>query len=163
MELWVHDMAEILVRDISHQMADIHLTRTGEFPWEEMPGEHAVVFGLIQGDYELHIQLLTERRLLVRLAANMMGGYPEEEDIREYALEYFNTICGRFISEIINMTHIRAQLLPVRYEMSSTSPILTPGEQISTIYCVSDQQEQLIFSWTSMPIQTMMGSGKNHE
>lgn len=161
MELWIQELAEKLVREVSDQLADIHLESTAEFPWDDLPGEHAVVFGLVQGDYELHIQLLTEWRLLYRMTHNMMGEDPDSEDVREYALEYFNIICGRFISEIVNRTHISVKLLPVRYEMSSQSPILTPDEQISTIYCLSDQQEQLIFSWTSMPVQNMMRSGRN--
>ena len=60
MELWINELANRLVTEVSKRMADIHLKRTNAFPWEDLSGEHVVVYGLIQGDYELHVQLLTE-------------------------------------------------------------------------------------------------------
>ena len=151
MELWIYELANQLVTEVSRRMADIQLKRTDAFPWEELSGEHVKVYGLIQGDYELHVQFLTESRLLHRLTSNMLGGEPAEDDVREYALEHFNTICGRFISEIINQTHISARLISVQYEMSPASPGLISEEQVSTAYFLSDRQEPFVFSWTSMP------------
>lgn len=161
MEPWVHDLARTLVTETTAQMAGIRLGHTTQFPWNDLPQQHVVVYGLIQGDYEIHVQLLTEWKMLYRLTRNMLEADPEDDDVREYALEYFNTICGRFVSEIINRTHLKERLHPVGYEMSSASPILSPGEQVSTIYFISDHQEQLIFSWTSMPITNMMRSNEN--
>lgn len=161
MELWIHELANRLVTEVSRRMANIQLKRTDAFPWEDLSGEHVVVYGLIQGDYELHVQLLTEFQLLDRLTSNMLGAKPAEDDVREYTLEYFNTICGRFISEIINQTHISEKLISVQYEMPFQSPILTSGEQVSTEYFLSDRQEPFVFSWTSMPISNMMRSEMN--
>ena len=93
---WVEQMAQSLVCDITKQMADIHLTRV---PRVGKIQEQMVMVGvcaLIGGDSTFSVRLCSEKSLIVRLVRNMTGLEANDEDVRDYAMEFFNTLCGRF-------------------------------------------------------------------
>lgn len=152
--IWVSALAESLVCEIADQMAGIVLRGL-----PDQPPEHrrmAVVRGLIGGDYTLQVQFFADRSLFYRLTQQMLGEEPTEEDIEDYAIEFFNILCGRFLSEIVNQTHISARLMPIKYELPTEETAPETDESMCTLNFVSDCQEQVAFSWTSVPIEEMM-------
>lgn len=156
--VWVSNLAEGLVLEITKQMSGIIL-----YSMRENPPEHrrmAVVQGLIGGDYPLKVQFFADRALFYRLTQNMLGDHPSEEDIEDYAIEFFNILCGRFLSEIVNQTHISARLMPIRYELPAEETTPETDESMCTLNFVSDKQEQVAFSWTAVPIEEMMRRSK---
>lgn len=152
--IWVSEMAETLVCEITKQMSGIVLHSL-----KDQPPEHrrmAVVCGFIGGDYTLRVQFFADRSLFYRLTKRMLGEEPNEEDIEDYAIEFFNILCGRFLSEIVNQTHISARLLPIKYELPTEETMPEADETMCTLNFISDSQEQVAFSWTSVPIEEMM-------
>ena len=108
----------------------------------------------------LKVQFFADRALFYRLTQNMLGDHPSEEDIEDYAIEFFNILCGRFLSEIVNQTHISARLMPIRYELPAEETTPETDESMCTLNFVSDKQEQVAFSWTAVPIEEMMRRSK---
>lgn len=155
--IWVSALAETLVCEITKQMCGIILES------EKEPPEHrrmAVVCGLIGGDCTLRVQFFADRSLFYRLTQYMLGEEPTEEDIEDYAIEFFNILCGRFLSEIINQTHISARLMPIRYELPTEETTPETDDAMCTLNFISDSQEQVAFSWTSVPIEELMRRSK---
>ena len=150
---WVSHLAAQLVCEVAEQMGDIRLSRVPHSA-ETAEREVDAVCALIGGDYDISIQLCAERVLFVRFARNMLGEEPNEEDVREYAREFFNVICGRFISELINRADVKAKLMPVRYELSGT--VAAPHGELRQLSFISDVQEYVTFSWTPLPIEEML-------
>ena len=99
---WVEEMAVKLTCDITDQMANIHLTCVPEIGKFEEQMVMVGVCALIGGDSTFSVRLCAEKSLIVRLVRNMTGLDANDEDVQDYAMEFFNTLCGRFISEIIN-------------------------------------------------------------
>ncbi len=152
---WVCSMAENLVCEILTEMADIQLWKSPE-PVEELQSRPMVgVCATIGGDYTIKMRFFAEKQLFYRLAKSMLGREPDDEDIQDYAMEFINVVCGRFISEIINETHIKARLMPVEYRVP-TGEIPVEAESMQTMGLVSDGQEYATFSWTTMAIEDMV-------
>ena len=95
------------------------------------------------------MRLETERSLFVRLACNMIGVLPkDQQEVEEYATEFFNIICGRFVSELYNLTGQSAHFLPTTYEQHSEDLALQSEHTVNTVKFISDSGEGAIFSWT---------------
>jgi len=153
---WVCSMARSLVCEITEQMAGIQLSQEQDPKCAVLRTPMHGVCALIGGDYTLDMHFFAEKDLFERLARNMLGEEPSEEDVQDYAMEFFNTLCGRFISEIINETHVKIRLTPIRYELPSGWKRLGEDEAMYTMIFVSDKQEYAAFSWTSKPIEEIM-------
>ena len=140
---WVCDMAEDLTLEIMAKMAGIGLMRVdkGPDPTEEMD----VVYGFLEGESTMQLQFTAGRAFFHRLAENIIGGEPEdEEEVREYAAEFANVLCGRFVSEICRATNTVARFRPTIYGDN-------PGaikEDLLSVHFISDRQERVTFSWS---------------
>lgn len=154
---WVPKLADLLVFEVLEQLSGIRVTNS---PAGE-PSDTAMdtVYGFVDGEYRMQMHFRAEPRMFGRLAGNMMGEPPQEEDIRDYAEEFFNILCGRFVSEIYRTTQMKARFLPTRY---GEPPKASWGaeEGISyTRYFVSEERELAEFSWTvSMSENSLEGA-----
>lgn len=155
---WLSSMARQLVCEITQQMTGIVLFDL-EIP-PSVPRKMAVVRGVIGGDYALQVDFFADYPLFVRLTENMMGEPPSADDVEDYAIEFFNTLCGRFLSEIINETHISARLMPLRYELPGEEVTPEADESMCTLNFVSDAQEQVAFSWTAISMEDLTRRSK---
>ena len=152
---WIYGMVENLTCEILAEMAGIRLCRaTG--PAADLKKKPMVaVCAAIGGDYTINMRFLAEKQLFYRLAQNMLEREPDDEEIQEYAMEFVNVVCGRVISEIINATHIKVRLMPVEYRVRSGSTLGEKSE-VQTLELVSDEQEYVVFAWTTMAIEEML-------
>lgn len=60
--------------------------------------EYNLVIASIKGSYEMTMVMAAEKSLFRMIAEHMSRGRATECDISEYAIEYFNVLCGRIIS-----------------------------------------------------------------
>jgi len=156
---WVSLLAEQLICEIADQMGAIRLSCEQSASRDETSNRKmSVISAEIGGDYNISIYFLAEHSLFLRLARNMLGEEPGEEDVRIYVGEFFNIVCGRFISELINKADISVQLMLVDGELQSAEEILKE-ELIKSLYFVSDMKEYAVFSWTYLPIEEMLRRG----
>lgn len=148
---WIYHMADILVREILDQMSTIQLEQCSAQNKAEIPMD--LVSGQVDGDYQMQLAFRAEPKLFRRLAENLLDETPvESEMIRESAREFFNTLCGRFISEIYRETKAAGRFYPVQYEPAPGNMGHIGDEPVNTIYFISDEQEHAEFSW---PQKTM--------
>lgn len=142
MTRWASDLAEELTCEIMLKMAGIRLTRCDDRP--ETGIEKDVVYGFLDGEQTMQLQLAAGKSFFHRLAANIIGGEPEdEEEVREYAAEFANVLCGRFVSEICRSTNTVARFRPTVYGGGHEA-----CEKLETVHFVSDHQEEITFSWS---------------
>jgi hypothetical protein len=152
---WVYRMAELLVCEIMDQMAGIQVSRCsgGETPAQEMD----TVGGYVAGGYQMEVFLRAEPALFRRIACNLIGGEPDSpEEIQDYAMELFNVLCGRFVSEVSRTTHVPAYFEPPMYFKDARDGGASPGEPMSTLFFESDQKERAEFSWTSNSMNQLL-------
>lgn len=153
-DTWVKDMAENLVREIMEQMSGIQLSSVSAPTIGPKDMEGVRIW--VDGDYKMQMSFFAERKLFYRFAKNMIEEEPTEEDIRDYAMEFLNIICGRFISELVNQLHIQVRMMAVEYRVLEK---WTKPEDINSVRAlgfISDTQEYAVFSWTSRAIEEMM-------
>jgi len=115
------------------------------------------VYGWVDGGIQLLFR--AEPRLFQRLAANMLGAPARDaEEVQEFATEFFNTLCGRFISELYRVAKGPARFHPTRYE---TYPNVTPlGEDTVVLSYSSEEQETAEFSWTADSVAMLLEGRK---
>lgn len=146
---WIKTMAEQMVCEIARNMSGVHLSTAVIQEPKDKP--LAGVYAQVGGDYTFRVQFLAEEELFVRLAKNLMGDDLTKEDIEDYAVEFFNTLCGRFISEIINETHIKARLLSIRYEFPPLKEDILE-QAVQSVAFTSEMNEYAVFAWASLPV-----------
>ena len=147
---WVEQMAQELVCGITEQMANIRLRRVPKVGKIEEQMVMVGVCALIGGDSTFSVRLCSEKSLIVRLVRNMTGLEANEEDVRDYAMEFFNTLCGRFISEIINKNRMKAKILRIRYESPLEWKKHEQEEKFVVLDFVSKEDEYVSFSWNDI-------------
>ena len=157
-ETWVSHMAAHLVCEVAELMGNIGLSCQSPPVIEDLTNrEMDVVCAVIGGDYTFQMQFFADRTLFSRFARNMLGEEPTEEEIQEYAAEFFNVLCGRFVSGVISGSGIKIKLMPVKYELPTVWK--EPSEYaVGTQWLkfVSDAHECAVFSWTPFPIEEML-------
>ena len=140
---WVSDMAEELTREIMMRMAGIRLVRVDDCPCNG--AQKDIVYGYLEGEQTMQLQLAAESSFFHRLAKEIIGGEPEdEEEVREYAAEFANVLCGRFVSEICRATNTAARFRPTVYGEQANDV----KEELQTVRFLSDRQEEITFSWS---------------
>lgn len=152
---WVWSLGDYLTCEILDEMATIRLERDGT---RTEPSDSMDEVGcVVEGDYQMRVQFRAEHRLFRRLAEHMTGetGQPEEL-VQEYAKEFVNTLCGRFVSEIYHMTKIPARFYPVEYRTSAEAAEQKAQEPFSTIRFKSDEEEYAEFSWSQGPMEELL-------
>ena len=145
-EEWLRLLAEQLVIDVTDWMAGVPLT-PGAPPGPADRRPMDAVYVRMEGELSIWMRMELEPCLVHRLAAHIIGREPEsQEEAREYAAEYFNVLCGRFLSELCRGKRPKMQFSVPCYE---AYPQTTPAAQseLDTVYLRSEQQEQIQFSW----------------
>jgi len=107
-----------------------------------------IVFGETIGDFNIQMRLQADLNLFMRMACNMIGMEPKDQtEVEEYATEFFNIICGRFVSKICDLTGQSARFLPTVYEKPPGADAKGLDSENNTIFFVSDSNEGAIFYW----------------
>ena len=104
----------------------------------------------------MKLRFLADPRMLSRLARNMLGSEPEKGEAQEYAMEFFNILCGRFISELYKATETTTRFFPTRYEALPNPTGLGGDTSLSTVYFISDEEELAAFSWTAEVVNDLL-------
>ena len=153
---WVEQMAESLVYEIVEQMSGIVLRRSE--PWERLSEgmEIDMITGRVSGDFQIELHFCAQRALLIRLTKNMVGYEPDEEEAQEYAMEFFNILCGRFISELYKASKTSARFFPTEYDRTPERGMPKQNAEDKTVYLISEQQELAAFSWTAAPVDRIL-------
>jgi hypothetical protein len=154
--LWVTHMAEGLVCDMLDQFADIRVRRLPETQRNNGVTMDAVC-GHIRGDRQMEVRLCAEPGMFYRLTQNIIGDKPQNEDeVHEYAAEFFNVLCGRFISAICDRDHIIMEFNPPQYQKASGT--LGAGMELiqHTLSFTTEKEERLEFSWGRHTVEQLM-------
>lgn len=144
---WIPEIADLMVCEVINQMSGICLAGCSK----EEEKQLETVYGLVDGDYQMQLWLRAEPRLFNRLAKNMIGEDPaDEEEVKEYAVEMFNILCGRFISELYEVTGHAAKFFPTSYGNvpCDLSPAVSHEMCIRSFF--SDEQEYVEFAWSKV-------------
>jgi len=155
--LWIRTMAEDLTCEITEQMSGIRMWSRGS------PGETVMdtVCGFVDGKRDIPLFFRAEPAFFSDLARRMIGKEPkDEEEVREYAAEYFNVLCGRFISEICRATHVVARFDPTMYFPAPYEPEEGTCDPQHTLYFESDRQNLAQFSWSPLLFQYILRRSK---
>lgn len=156
---WIHVMAEQMLLEITEEMAGIHLT-TVETKEREVRMDG--VCGRTDGDHRMRFQFRAEPGVFYRMAKNMIGDEPTDtEEVQEYAVEFFNVLCGRFISEIHQATKSSARFAPTHYEEGPKLTFLDGEEQLVRLQFISDENELVEFVWTNISVEKQQGGKEN--
>jgi hypothetical protein len=119
--------------------------------------EMDAVYGQIQGDCPMRVQLCAPPGMFYRLACGLLGGEPESaEEVRESATEFFNVLCGRFVSEICGAAHIKAHFDPPTYQAACEALEQETEETLNTLYFVTEEKEQAEFSWSQNSMDELL-------
>ena len=97
-----------------------------------------------------------QRALFMRLTKNMVGYDPDEEEAQEYAMEFFNILCGRFVSELYKASKTSARFFPTEYDRTPDRGMPGQNAEDKTVYLISEQQELAAFSWTAAPVDRIL-------
>lgn len=142
---WVLKMADLLVLEILQQMCGIQMmSRAVE---ETAHVAMDTVYGFVDGEYRMQLWFRAEPRIFGRIAGNMMGKSPQQQDIQDYAEEFFNVLCGRFVSEIYQTTQMKARFLPTHYGVPPKESCEIENKLVCTRCFISEDQELAEFSW----------------
>ena len=148
---WVGDLAEELTREIMMKMAGIHLLRVDDGHLSDVKKD--IVYGYLDENRTMQLQFSAEKTFFHRLAKNIIGDEPEdEEEVQEYAAEFANVLCGRFVSEICRTANTVARLRPTVYGGEEKEN----HETLQTIHFISDRQEDVSFSWSREVIEALL-------
>jgi hypothetical protein len=159
---WVADTAEYLVCEILEEWAGITVSRaSGEIiPTKRMD----TVFSHVDGDCRVEMQFRAEPSIFYQMTYNILGEEPESPDeVREFAEEFFNVLCGRFIAEICTATNLSIQLHPPTYQTSDVGTRAVGfQEPEGVVFFMTDKKELAEFSWGHDPLNELLkvGSGQ---
>lgn len=155
-------MAEQLTCEIAQSMAGILLQPCPPPKAGIEQQKMEAIHGTIGSDNEMQVQLRAESGLFTRLTRNMIGKDPKNaEEVREYAVEFFNVLCGRFVSELHEMIHAPIQLFSIEYELLPEGNSLGKEGTVTTLWFISEEEEIAAFSWTAMLIEKMLRRNTN--
>lgn len=155
--VWVNQMARALVCEIAQEMSGIELSDCVSLPEHVRLDELDAVYSLAVGNYRMQMQFRAQDSMFFRLAKNMIGDEPEDQfEVQEYAVEFFNVLCGRFVSELSEANQRMACIAPPQYE---TSPNVTELviEPLHTLCFMSEDRETAVFSWTALQTECCTG------
>lgn len=146
---WVSQLAEQLLCEILEQISGIQISRAQGGPIRFSTQPLGVVYAETRGEFTLLMWLEAEQSLFERLAAGMIGApASDQEEVEEYATEFFNMVCGRFVSELYNLTGQSARFLPTIYRHHNDAAAMQTENRVYSVDFISDSNEGAVFSWT---------------
>ncbi len=147
---WVTMLAEQMVSDVTDIMVGIRLKpcqmpATDQLTKIRLDG----VYGATNGKMKVCLQFLSEPRFFARLAEKMSGESTDDQElICDYAVEYVNTIYGRFLAELFRATRVKLQSYSLNYEASSSAAFLENQLENSYVCLQGEENELIIFAWS---------------
>ena len=112
-QLWILELVDLFVIEILEQMCGIKVKSCKRAAL--LDDQMAAVYGFADGEYPMHFSFRAGSSLFERIVLHMKGEPATEGDVQDYAEEFFNVLCGRFVSEIYQATQLRLQFFPTRY------------------------------------------------
>lgn len=118
---------ERVVCDITQRVGRLELSPAQQAS-SEGHGPRCALQTTLDGAYRSRLVLAGDYAFFSHLAENMMGGPPAPEDVEDYALEYFNMLCGHVVAEIFRETQAAAKFhCPIFCREGGTEPA-SPAE-----------------------------------
>lgn len=100
-EKQIQTMFDMVMLDITKQYTGIVLCRRDTL----MTGNVCTVYTKFEGEYSATVALCVDLALMTRLTQRVMQqDMVSEEDVEEFAKEYFNIICGRLVAGFFQIT-----------------------------------------------------------
>lgn len=154
-ESWIAIMAKEMVWEVTDWMSGITLTYRPELKLEPHKQQMDSIVVCMDSEIKITVQLQAEPSLFVRLAKKMSGSDPtDEEEVREYAIEYVNVLFGRFISALFSYWHKKPTFFFPQYEIPPHITCIDEEHGGVSLSFLSDMQECVIFSWVIEHEQT---------
>lgn len=126
-----------VLQDITQQVAGIQLCPQETASEDE---EMYTLYTTFEGGYQASIALCAEVAMLTRLTQYMMQEeHIAQQDIEDFAKEYFNVLCGQIAAGLFNATHIASRFGVPNFHLGRYTPSGT-GEQLILNY-TSDKNE----------------------
>ena len=131
-----HSLRHLLdrsVREVSCRFGGLDLSQQEA----ELSEDACTVSTVLEGEHPTALALCADREIFVRLAQSMMGrATVTPEDITDVAREYRNTICGKVVAGLFDMTRTAP-----RFRIPQFTPgLCQPREDEGGRQCVLDYQ-----------------------
>ncbi len=147
-EPWISVMAQEMVLEVTDWMAGITLTSCPKAQFEPYQQPMDSVLVCAGGKTKISVQFQADPRMFFRLAQKMIGEDPaDQEEVQEYAIEYVNVLCGRFISHLFSHWHEKTRYFFPKYEMPPNVTAVDKKEGAQSLFFLSEMQECVVFSW----------------
>lgn len=152
-EPWIEHMANELIYEVTELMSGIALSCCPlALPGAERLQGMEHFRAEVDGDLDIHMQLWADAPILNQLAENMIGGPPEDqEEVHEYATEYVNVLCGRFLSEICRHMKAKVKFFFPEYQSPPNEARPYPDGGMTALCCsdgtTSGLENMVVFSW----------------
>ena len=147
-EPWIKVMAIELMREVTDWMTGISLTYCPEQQKNIQKNQMESILVRAGGETKISVQLRADAQMLFRLAQKMIGSDPEDdEEIREYAIEYVNVFCGRFISHLFSHWHEKTRYFFPEYETPPNITKIDEEKNSVSLFFLSEKQENVMLSW----------------
>jgi len=142
-------MAEDLTCKIADQMCGVKLKCIEDIGEEP---QFDTVYGFIDGPVGLELQFKAEPELFYHMAEKAIGAPPEDEyEVQDYATEFFNVLCGRFVSKLHDdFTHTPMRFHPPVYKKSEEVPpddAASEDDAVCKMYFENDKKLVAAFCW----------------
>jgi len=109
------------------------------------------VQGFLNAPVNLELQFKASPQLFYQMAKNAIGDEPEDEfEVQEYAMEFFNVICGRFVSKLKDhCRHNDMRFRPPVYLKNSDQLPDAAGhaDEVCRVYFENADRETAEFCW----------------
>jgi hypothetical protein len=146
-DAWIADLAKYMVSEVLEEWAGISVSISEEaVPTTRMD----TVFSHVDGDCSIEVQFRAEPSVFYQMARNILEEEPESpEEVREFAEEFFNVLCGRFIAEICTARDLSIRLHPPTYQTADVGArAIGFREPQAAVFFQTDQKELAEFSWS---------------
>jgi hypothetical protein len=146
-DAWIADLAKYMVTEVLEEWAGISV-RTSEKTVSTARMD--TVFSHVDGDCTIEVQFRAEPSVFYQMARNILEEEPEShEEVKEFAEEFFNVLCGRFIAEICTATNLSIRLHPPTYQTADVG-VRAVGfqEPQGAVLFETDKKELAEFSWS---------------
>lgn len=147
-ENWIITMTQQLVMEVTDWMAGIPLICCSEPPPNMHKDQMDSILICVGGKNKIFVQLRADPKMLFRLAQKISGcDLKDQEEVREYAMEYVNVLGGRFISHGFSNLKEKTRYFFPKYETPPNITAVDKKEGAVSLFFLSELQECAVFSW----------------
>lgn len=130
------EILEILDRVMKDITNRIDTIRRSDHEPKLFPNDACTVYTTFEGGYHAELTLCVDTNLLVHLAQKVMQETEvKQEDLEDFAKEYFNVICGQIAARLFQAAHISSRFqIPTFAAGCYTSGETSPAQEIVLNY-----------------------------